>query len=158
MTCLICNGQIVRQARERGMSTNVRKMSKKCPRNVQKLSKGAENTIFGLFLDIFCLFGRCSCLMTLSNARPLQCLIMAQHHSLLQSGVEKARGRPDAEQSCLPKTTGYQHSKQASEINDPELQSARPAAEALNADLENSRQTAETVPCGPQVKCQKKTD
>ena len=40
--------------------------------NVQKLSEGDENTIFGHFLDNFCLFGRCFCLVTLSNARPLQ--------------------------------------------------------------------------------------
>ena len=55
---------------------NVDKMSEnrrqKCPKNVQKLSRGAENTIFGHFLDIFCLFGRCFCLVTLSNARSLQ--------------------------------------------------------------------------------------
>ena len=55
---------------------NLDKMSekcrKKCPENVQKLSGGAENTIFGHFLDIFCVFGRCFCLVTLSNARPLQ--------------------------------------------------------------------------------------
>ena len=51
---------------------NVDKMSKKCPKNVQKLSRGAENTIFGHVLDNFCLFGRCFCLVTLSNVRPLQ--------------------------------------------------------------------------------------
>ena len=47
-------------------------MSRKCPKNVQKLSGGTANTIFGHILDIFCLFGRCFCLVTLSNARPLQ--------------------------------------------------------------------------------------
>ena len=54
---------------------NVDKMSekcRKCAKNVQKLSRRAENTIFGHFLDNFCLFGRCFCLVTLSNARPLQ--------------------------------------------------------------------------------------
>ena len=50
------------------MSENVEKMSE----NVQKLSRGAENTIFGHFLDNLCLFGQCFCLVTLSNARPLQ--------------------------------------------------------------------------------------
>ena len=54
---------------------NVNKMSEKnvekCPKNVQKLPGGAENTIFGHVLDNFCLFGRCFCLVTLSNARPL---------------------------------------------------------------------------------------
>ena len=48
---------------------NVGKMSEKCPKIVQKMS---ENTIFGHFLDNFCLFGRCLCLVTLSNACPLQ--------------------------------------------------------------------------------------
>ena len=50
---------------------NVDKMSKnveKCPKNVQKLSGGAENTVFGHFLDNFRLFGQCFCLVTLSNA------------------------------------------------------------------------------------------
>ena len=50
-------------------------MSTKCPKmskNVRKLSGEAENTIFRHFLDNFCLFGRCFCLVTLSNARPLQ--------------------------------------------------------------------------------------
>ena len=51
---------------------NVDKMSKKCPENVEKLSAGAENTIFGHFLDNFCLFGRCFCLVTLSNVRLLE--------------------------------------------------------------------------------------
>ena len=51
---------------------NVDKMSEKCRKNVGKLSGGAENTIFRHFLDNFCLFGRCFCLVTLSNARPLQ--------------------------------------------------------------------------------------
>ena len=41
-----------------------RKMSEKCPK--------IENTIFGHFWDNFCLFGRCFCLVTLSNARPVQ--------------------------------------------------------------------------------------
>ena len=55
---------------------NVDKMSKKCRKNVRKMSKkvsrGAENTILGQFLRHFlCLFGPCSCLVTLSNARPL---------------------------------------------------------------------------------------
>ena len=53
------------------------KMSKKCRKNcrknVQKLSGGAERTIFGHFWGNFCLLGRCFCLVTLSNARPLQC-------------------------------------------------------------------------------------
>ena len=48
------------------------KMSEKCPENVQKMSGGAENAIFGHFLDKFCLFGPCFCLVTLSNACPLQ--------------------------------------------------------------------------------------
>ena len=47
-------------------------MSEKCRKNVEKLSRGAANTIFGHFLDKFCLFSRCFCLVTLSNARPLQ--------------------------------------------------------------------------------------
>ena len=51
---------------------NVDKMSEKCRTNVRKLSGGTGNTIFGQFLDIFCLFGRCFCVVTLSNARPLQ--------------------------------------------------------------------------------------
>ena len=63
-----CNGQIVGQPRKR----NFDKMSKKYRENVQKLSGGAENTIFGHFLENFCLFGGCFCLVTLSNARPLQ--------------------------------------------------------------------------------------
>ena len=44
------------------------KCRKKCPKNVQKLSRGAESTK----LDNFCLFGQGFCLVTLSNARPLQ--------------------------------------------------------------------------------------
>ena len=58
---------------------NVDKMSEKCRKNVEKLSGGAERTIFGHCLDNFCLFGRCFCLVTLSNARPLQtCHIRAR--------------------------------------------------------------------------------
>ena len=41
------------------------KISKNCP-------EGLKHTIFRHFLDVFCLFGRCVCLVTLSNARPLQ--------------------------------------------------------------------------------------
>ena len=48
-----CNRQIVGQPRTRECRQNIRKMSKKCPKNVQKLSGGAENTIFGHFLTIF---------------------------------------------------------------------------------------------------------
>ena len=62
---LSCNRQIVGQPRQGKMSE---KMFEKCP----KLSRGAENTIFRHFLGNFCLFGRCFCLATLSNARPLQ--------------------------------------------------------------------------------------
>ena len=47
-----CNGQIVGQLRKSECLQNVRKC-RKCPKNVQKLSRGAENTIFGHFLDIF---------------------------------------------------------------------------------------------------------
>ena len=54
------------------MSTKCPKNVEKCLKNVRKLSGGAENTIFGHFLDNFCLFGRCFCLVALSNARPLQ--------------------------------------------------------------------------------------
>ena len=68
----LCNGQIVGQPRKSECRQNARKMSKKCPKNAQKLSGGAENTIFGHFLDNFWLFGRCCSLVTLSNARPLQ--------------------------------------------------------------------------------------
>ena len=49
----VCNGQIVRQPRKWECRQNVRTMSKKCPKNVQKLSEGAESTIFGHFLDNF---------------------------------------------------------------------------------------------------------
>ena len=42
--------------------------------NVQKLSRGAEDTFFRHFWDNFCLFGRCCRLVNLSNARPLQLL------------------------------------------------------------------------------------
>ena len=52
-------------------------MSKNCPKNVQKLSGGAENRIFGHFLENSCLFGQSFCLVALSNARPLQLLLMA---------------------------------------------------------------------------------
>ena len=45
---------------------NVRKMSKKCPKNIQKFSGWAENTIFGHFLDNCCLFGRCFSLVQCS--------------------------------------------------------------------------------------------
>ena len=55
-----------------GMSKKCPKMSLKGLKMSKKLSRGAENTIFGHFLDNFCLFGRCFCLVTLSNARPLQ--------------------------------------------------------------------------------------
>ena len=47
------NGQIVGQPRKRECRQNVREMSKNGPKNVQKLPDGAENTIFGHFLDIF---------------------------------------------------------------------------------------------------------
>ena len=43
------------------MSENVEKMSENCPEGLKTQ-----------FLDNVCLFGRCSCLVTLSNARPLQ--------------------------------------------------------------------------------------
>ena len=57
-------------AQQQRMSTNVQKMSEKCPKNIPKLSGGAENTIFGHPLDNPCLFGQCFGLVTLSNARP----------------------------------------------------------------------------------------
>ena len=64
-----CNGQVVGQPRKR----ECRQMSEKCRKNVRNIVQmGAVNTIFGHFLDKFCLFGRCFCLVTLSNARPLQ--------------------------------------------------------------------------------------
>ena len=47
---------------------DVQKMSKKCP----KMSGGAESTICGYFVDLSCQFGRCFCLVALTNARPLQ--------------------------------------------------------------------------------------
>ena len=50
-----CNRQIVGQPRERECRQNVRKISEKCP----KSSRGTANTIFGHFLGIFGLFGRC---------------------------------------------------------------------------------------------------
>ena len=65
---------------------SVEKMSKKCSKNVQKLSGGAVNTIFGDFLDSFCLSGRCSCLVTLSNARPLQVKSMPEDKKLHAPG------------------------------------------------------------------------
>ena len=61
------------------MSEKCWKMSEKC----QKLSGGAENTIFGHYLDKFCLFGRCFCLVTLSNARPLQLEANSRLHQCL---------------------------------------------------------------------------
>ena len=54
------------------MSEKCRNNVEKCPKNVQKWSGGAENTIFGHFLDKSCLFGPCFCWVTLSNACPLQ--------------------------------------------------------------------------------------
>ena len=51
-----------------GVGIFPKKLSEKCP----ELSGGAEDTIFRHFSDIFGLFGRCLCLMTLSIARPLQ--------------------------------------------------------------------------------------
>ena len=60
------------EPRKRECQQIVGEMSKKCPKNVRKLSGGAENTNFGHFLDNSCLFGRWSCLETLSNARPLR--------------------------------------------------------------------------------------
>ena len=53
-------------------------MSTKCPKNVAKkcheknLKNWKGKTSFGHFLDNFGLFGQCLCLVTLSNARPLQ--------------------------------------------------------------------------------------
>ena len=67
-----CNGQIVGQPRRRECPTKCPKIVRKSAKIVQKLSEGAENTIFGHVLNNFCLFGRCFCLVTLSNARPLQ--------------------------------------------------------------------------------------
>ena len=67
-----CNGQSVGQLRKREYRQNVRKMSKKCLKNIPKLFGGAASKIFGHFLDNFWLFGRCFSVVTLSNARPLQ--------------------------------------------------------------------------------------
>ena len=51
-------------------------MSTKCPKNVERMSEECrQNYPKGLrthFWDIFGTFGRCSCVVTLSNARPLQ--------------------------------------------------------------------------------------
>ena len=63
-----CNGQIVGQPRIGECRQNVRK----CPKNVQKLSKNCAEGLKTQFSDNFCLFGRCFCLVTLSNARLLQ--------------------------------------------------------------------------------------
>ena len=51
---------------------NVDKMSEnveKCLKNIKNLSGGTANAVLGTF---FLLFGRCFCLVTLSNVRPLQ--------------------------------------------------------------------------------------
>ena len=92
-----CNGQIVGQPRRWESRQNVRKMSKKCPKIVQKLSRGAESTIFGHFLDNFCLFGRCFCLVTLSNARPFP------------APIRFAPTPPIIVQMCAFGTTSFKH-------------------------------------------------
>ena len=66
------NGVVTGKSLDSPRKWNVDKMSEKYLKNVQKLSGGAENTIFGHFLDSFCLFGQRFGLVTLSNARPLQ--------------------------------------------------------------------------------------
>ena len=73
-------------------------MSTKRPKNVEKMSEnlsgGTENTIFRHFLDIFCLFGRCFCLVTLSNARPLRLLTCCGG-----GGGSGPQARPQAERA-----------------------------------------------------------
>ena len=63
-----CNGHIAGQPRK----GNVDKMSEKCRKNVRKCLKNVSKHNFRTFLDNFCIFGRCFCLVTLSNACPLQ--------------------------------------------------------------------------------------
>ena len=57
------------------------------------MSKRAENTIFGLFLDNVCLFGRCFCLVALSNARPLELQELFQLRGWLEDHLNQRRGR-----------------------------------------------------------------
>ena len=64
----VCNGQIVGQPRKRECRQNVRKMSENCPKIVRKLSGGAENTIFGHFLDKIFTY-----LVDALFAEPVQC-------------------------------------------------------------------------------------
>ena len=51
---------------------NVDKMSEKYRKIVRKMSKNCLEGLETQFSDNFCLFGRSFCLVTLSNARPLQ--------------------------------------------------------------------------------------
>ena len=60
-------------AQKNGMPTKCLKHVEKCPNNDQRLSRRGRKQNFRTFLDNFCLFGRCFSLVTLSNARPLQC-------------------------------------------------------------------------------------
>ena len=75
------------------MSTECQKNVQKMSENVQKLSGGAENAIFGHFLDSFCLLGRHFCLVTLSNARLLQPLVRETRFSFIKYSLLPPRIR-----------------------------------------------------------------
>ena len=62
ITRFVCSVLVTGKALDSPEKGNVDKMSENCP-------EGLKHTIFGHFLDIFFLFGRCFSLVTLSNAR-----------------------------------------------------------------------------------------
>ena len=63
-TCLTCNGQIVGQPPKKECRQKVPKMSKKCPKMFKYCPEGLKTQFSDMFLDKFCLFGRCFCLVT----------------------------------------------------------------------------------------------
>ena len=88
------------QPRQRECRLNFRKMSKKCPKTVPKLSGGTGNTIFRHFFDVFFLFGRCF-------GDPVQCSPITRLFSTLFSffpifGVRPTFHCAPAPHDCRP--------------------------------------------------------
>ena len=89
------------------MSTKCPKNVEKCPKKIHKLSDGLKTTLFGHFSDNFCRFGRCFCLVTLSNAhrvRPPCALQIIHKKPNSNGGLQK--GELDAISRRTPNLKG----------------------------------------------------
>ena len=84
-----CSGQIIGQSRKRECRQNVRKMSKNCPKNVQKLSGGLKTQFSDIFWTIF------AYLVDALFGDPVQCSPVTSPGILSSIGVGVWRKAPE---------------------------------------------------------------